>query len=320
MTAALLDDVVRGSWVRKTETPTNKEALALLITNLSAQSDSLILSRDEPRTADASGAEPRPLRVVYHSRTSGQHGAELLTTRNPWPVSVYFTSTDAGVIEESRSTAEGSGASTPAFVWDRDVVLHWHRAIRRRMFKDAAFAWAVEEPGGQVRHQSEFPTPVADEFAERTEAGRVISELRRNLQLSIDDISATTGISRRTLFLWQSGRVTPRSSTMRPLWRLHALTRAVVEILDVAGVRSWLHAGDPSPFDQLVAGRMDLVEDEANRIIFRQPSLRPLQWEGARPEADDETVVSTRRGVKTRRSERTIQRPRLGESHVRRRD
>ena len=316
MTAALVDDVVRGSWVRKSETPANREGAAgLFIANLSRLNDAVMLSRGEPGAGAASGADVPPLRVVYHTSVYGQHGGELLTTRTPWPISIYFTATDAGVGEDPRPATGGYAVATPALLWDSDVVDRWHRAIRRRMVSDATFAWAVGEPADLDEAATGF-----EEFAGRSEAGRVINELRRTLQLSIDDISACTGIARRTLFLWQSGRVTPRASTMRPLWRLHALMRAVVEILDFTGARSWLNAGDPSPLDRLLDRRMDLVEEEVNRIIFRQSSLRPPQWEGARPEVDDGVDVTTRRGVKARTSDRRPQRLRLGESNVRRRD
>jgi DNA-binding transcriptional regulator YiaG len=315
MTAALVDDVVRGSWLRASETPASRERSSEWIANLARWADAVVVDR-EGSDVVSSGAEEAAFRVLYRVNPSIHDWSQSLTSHTPWPVTVYFTTTDAGVSQGTSEAITTATTMTPASVWNTDFSGRLQRVMRRRLLRELTFAWTAADPISQLEIGHDDP----ETLAEGTDAARIINGLRQTLPLTIDDIAASTGISRRTLFLWQSGRVTPRPATMRPLWRLFALVKAVVEIIGVEGARSWLNAGEPSPFERLLAGRIDLVEDDANRIIFRQSSLRPPRSAGARPEADDDEVVAVSRGVKARTSDRKPQRLRLGESNVRRRD
>ena len=305
-----MDDVIGGKWLHASRTPASKDSVALFVANDLGVATTRHGGVKPFRPADTAGLDAPPLRVFCSAPAEG-NWSRFLTSRRPWPVTVYFTPSDAGVCAQEGEQGDAL-ADTPACLWSEARL---NSRIQRVFLNEVMLTWGAFDYGVYEGEEDQFPS----DYSHTVDVSEAISRVRRNLDLSVDDISTITGISRRSLFLWQKREVQPRPATARPLWRLHSLTLAVVEVLGETGARGWLNSGDPSPIERLLSGRIDLVEHDANRIIFRQASLRPPEWQGARPEADEDVVVATR-GEPARASQRKPQSLRLGESNVRRRD
>jgi transcriptional regulator with XRE-family HTH domain len=318
---ALAQGTLHGSWIHGTETPgsewssTTSGNLTVLASRHSSGARVLAARQTSPSDAES------PVRITYwwgsgqvvSSGSSSDIWAATTRPTDKWPLTVYFTNTDAAITE---SVPEEAAASSHALLsvhtstWERTAA--FERSLRDSLL-------------GQVRQLSELKEALQTEGAisaigskaVKSEAFDVLANLHGSLDLSMEDIASITGISRRTLFLWKQGRVSPRPKTLRPLWRLQALMRGVLDILGERGTKSWLNYGDPSPLDQLIAGRIAVVEEEANRIMFRQSALRPAPWMGARPEEQESVTTDS---ATPRVSKRKPQRIRIPDRDVRRRD
>jgi hypothetical protein len=101
-----------------------------------------------------------------------------------------------------------------------------------------------------------------------------INEVKNRLMLSEGELQAATGLSRSTLWRLRSdpdsGR---RSTTEAAIWRLHALSSALVRVLGADGTRHWLSSGDPSPISLLNSGHVSEVERAADRLLFPRPRV-----------------------------------------------
>ncbi len=119
----------------------------------------------------------------------------------------------------------------------------------------------------------------------RSDVEQAVATIKQLLGLTDEQVEAATGVSRSTLWRLRTGRTGgTRSVTEAPIWRLHSLARAMAERIGVEGVRSWLHAGDPSPAALLGGGELGIVERAADLILFPdRPSRR-----GASAVAEDD--------------------------------
>jgi transcriptional regulator with XRE-family HTH domain len=135
-----------------------------------------------------------------------------------------------------------------------------------------------------------------------------VSEIKRHLGLTDEQIQSATGVSRSTLWRLRTGRSEgARSVTEAPIWRLHSLTRALTERVGVEGVRSWLHGGDPSPAALLTSGDLEGVECAADRLVFgdetRHRSYAAVSDDDFEPQLPPPTATAmpTRRPRRARR-------------------
>ncbi len=97
-----------------------------------------------------------------------------------------------------------------------------------------------------------------------------VEDLRNWLGVTNKDLQSVTGIPERTFYDWKRTKRVHRPSTVRKLWRAHALVDAVVKKLGVDGARQWFHSGAVSPLDLLQAGDLDAVEQAAHALLFRR--------------------------------------------------
>lgn len=119
-----------------------------------------------------------------------------------------------------------------------------------------------------------FPTLRAEAAPVRMTALDALDAIRSDLGITLDDIARITGIGRTTFHYWRRTGADPRPSTVKPLWRLNAIGRAVAGRLGVDQALGWFRSGSPSPLDLLVRGDIGTVEELASRWLFTQPSLR----------------------------------------------
>ncbi len=94
-------------------------------------------------------------------------------------------------------------------------------------------------------------------------------DLQTWLGLTNKDLQSITGIPERTFYDWKRTERVYRPSTVRRLWRAHALVHAVVKKLGVEDARRWFHSGAVSPLDLLLAGDLDAAEEAAHALLFR---------------------------------------------------
>jgi transcriptional regulator with XRE-family HTH domain len=102
----------------------------------------------------------------------------------------------------------------------------------------------------------------------------ILDAVRSELGLTIDEVARATGIGYSTLHYWRRTGAEPRRSTVRNLWRLHSVGSSIVRMLGHDEALGWLQAGAPSPYQCLLAGDIDRVEDLLSRWLFDQPALR----------------------------------------------
>lgn len=135
--------------------------------------------------------------------------------------------------------------------------------------------WAPRHPSNPVV-EGEASEIAADEASPlRSDLEQAVTAIKRLLGLTDEQVEAATGVSRSTLWRLRTGRTGgTRSVTEAPIWRLHSLARAMAERISVEGVRSWLHAGDPSPAVLLAGGQLGLVERAADRVLFPDRAVR----------------------------------------------
>lgn len=127
---------------------------------------------------------------------------------------------------------------------------------------------------------------------QRSNLEQAVSAIKQLLGLTDEQVEAATGVSRSTLWRLRTGRTgETRSVTEAPIWRLHGLARAMAERIGVEGVRSWLHAGNPSPAVLLADGQLALVERAADRVLFPD---RAMPRSAAAVAADDYSPVTPR--------------------------
>jgi hypothetical protein len=136
--------------------------------------------------------------------------------------------------------------------------------------------WVTAPNGAEDLHSAINPPAEEDldESERTTTVDYAVGEIKKILGLSDTAIEHATGVSRTTLWRLRSGRTSDaRLETERPVWRLHAVALAARAALD-DGVRSWLHAGSPSPLSLLESGDIAQVEQTLARTLFADPATQ----------------------------------------------
>jgi hypothetical protein len=140
----------------------------------------------------------------------------------------------------------------------------------------------AEPTGGDVFANEE---PVSRAFAPHVAA---VEDLRAWLGVSYDAIAAIAGVQRSVISWWRtqarSGRdVRPRATTVRQLYRAHAIVRSVLMALEeepgAGAVQAWAVAGETNrrPIDFLMSGDIEAVESLAASLMST-PARERAHW------------------------------------------
>lgn len=118
--------------------------------------------------------------------------------------------------------------------------------------------------------------PLAPDKASGPKPHEIAGMLCAWLTLTHADIARITGISRASFFKWKRPGMTPRPATLRPLLRIYALVRAVIEHRGEHDATAWFHTGNPSPLTRLLQNDITGVEDAVANLLFRaEPERQP---------------------------------------------
>ena len=141
-------------------------------------------------------------------------------------------------------------------------------------------------------------------------------DLREWLDLTYADLETITGIAKNTIHNWKRTGASARPSTVRKLWRVHALVHALISQMGQPQAVEWLRAGPDSPLDLLLSGNLEAVEQRASRLLFRPPAKPSDQADYApfRPEEDFDEQIEQPATPQLRRSKRRPTRGRLSDS------
>jgi hypothetical protein len=148
------------------------------------------------------------------------------------------------------------------------------------------------------------------------DALRAADDLRTWLGATYDDLQAITGIAKNTIHYWRRTGASPRSSTVRRLWRAHALIKALISRLGKDAAITWLRTGPGSPLGALLSGDLEGAEAAVHQVLFRHPTGRPEEREDEapfRPEPEFEVRTDPATAA-VRRASRPPRRGRLTES------
>jgi hypothetical protein len=113
----------------------------------------------------------------------------------------------------------------------------------------------------EVKHVSHDP---------EVTVGEEIDDIIKWLDITYDELSKITGIGRSTLFYWRQTGNPPRGSNSRQVHRVHALASLLEKRFGPIGAQRWLQSGLERPWDTLIRGDVDTVEELARTALFRQ--------------------------------------------------
>jgi hypothetical protein len=118
-------------------------------------------------------------------------------------------------------------------------------------------------------------------------------DLRNWLNVTYEDLAGITGVGKTTFHHWKRTGAEPRPATTHRLRSVHALVRALIGKLGMAGATEWLRVGTPSPFDLLLQGKYGRVEAKAHDVLFSQAGRPERNFSGFTP-YDPETDFEVR--------------------------
>jgi hypothetical protein len=156
-------------------------------------------------------------------------------------------------------------------------------------------------PGELIR-----PVRRPDSGVSALDAADAVAEL---FEMSMEALAATADIGRTTIIYWRRTGATPRPSTVRGLWRLYGLAMSLRAVLGVAGTRSWLRSGTPSPLSLLEERDIGTFERLVARLAFEPGYARPFD---AGVDTSTDLAVEAGTGEPARASRRSVRRGRLG--------
>jgi len=198
------------------------------------------------------------------------------------------------------------------------IVVHFDPTPIHEGFLAGLGIWQASLSRGIV--VSELPAPPAREDPPRSSKEndplQAAEDLREWLDLTYTNLESITGIAKNTIHHWKRTGASARPSTVRKLWRLHALVHALSSQLGQKQAVEWLRAGPESPLDLLLAGDLEAVEARAGRLLFRPPAKPSDQADYApfRPEEDIDEQTGQPATSPLRRSGRRPTRGRLSDS------
>jgi transcriptional regulator with XRE-family HTH domain len=159
-----------------------------------------------------------------------------------------------------------------------------------------------------VTELDDSPAGSDDVYHPGADLEQAVTTIKQLLGLTDEQLEAATKVSRSTLWRLRTRRTgEARSVTEAPIWRLHGVARAMTARLGAEGVRSWLHAGDPSPVALLRSGELGLFERAADGVLFSDHvSSRPA---AAVTEDDYAPVMPQPAALKPTKRPRRVRRP-----------
>ncbi len=133
-----------------------------------------------------------------------------------------------------------------------------------------------------------------------------IDDLKQWLNVSYDDLARILGWQTASnIYYWRrcaqaNEPIRPRASSVEPILRLHSLLQSITEVLsgeDSRAVQLWSRTpAGPSratPLELLHEGRLDLVEQEAARLLFDGTPTDSRAWRRIRPDDAPEDLAGT---------------------------
>jgi hypothetical protein len=129
--------------------------------------------------------------------------------------------------------------------------------------------------------------------AKTSSALAAAEDLRTWLNITYDDLATVTGIGKTTFYHWKRTGAEPRPATTYRLRGVHALIRALIAKLGMAGMTAWLRTGTPSPLELLLNGKLAGVERLAHDVLFYTPAPDAHSFSGFAP-YDPETDFEVR--------------------------
>jgi len=122
-------------------------------------------------------------------------------------------------------------------------------------------------------------------------AARAVAAVQRIqawLDASVGQVAAIAGFAERSYHNWQLER-SPRPSSVRRLFEVHAVLSGLVDTLDIGGTRAWLDqpsmSGEPRRALLLDSKRMGELLLEARNILFPRATSTSEDWK--RPDYEE---------------------------------
>ena len=144
-------------------------------------------------------------------------------------------------------------------------------------------------------------TPAATGASANTLGARAYAafkDLGRWLMLDDPTVARMVGIKRTTPYAWGRDGRQPRPATVRRLLQHHSVVAAVVDRLGAGDALAWLAAGNPSPVDLLLDGRLDAVDELVGELVFARNVATPAAGAYIVEDEDDipPSQIAARRG------------------------
>lgn len=104
----------------------------------------------------------------------------------------------------------------------------------------------------------------------RSRAFAAFTDLRRWLNMSVEEAAELVGVSRTTpVTSWQGKGHEPQASKARRLYQLHASVGSVIDQLGEQGTILWLNAGPTPPADLMRESDLSAFADAVERLTIR---------------------------------------------------
>ena len=154
--------------------------------------------------------------------------------------------------------------------------------------------------------------PVQRSVGASVSALDAVLALMELFDLRMETVASAAGLGRTTVLYWQRTGSVPRPSTVNRLWRMYGLGLGIRQRLGVAGARSWVRGGMPSPLNMLGAGDWEAFERAASAVAIEHGVARRFEPAVSVSGADATEPRSARAGRPAAGSRRRVRRGRLG--------
>lgn len=154
--------------------------------------------------------------------------------------------------------------------------------------------------------------PIPDAVAV-SDIASVIDEIIDWLDATYEEIARITNTGRSTLFHWRKPGNIPRSASTRKIYRLHSIASLLIKRFGRQGARTWLQSGVPRPWESLLAGDLEGVEERIRSELFGQNTPN-RSTDRALPDDVDWSPLSAQGQRQVSRARRSPKRGRPGKS------
>jgi len=105
--------------------------------------------------------------------------------------------------------------------------------------------------------------------------------------LDADDaaIADMVGVGRTTPYAWKRDGREPRAATTQRMYEYDATIDSLQRRLGIRGLRRWLHEGNPSRRDTLLAGNLETLEGDVHAVLFRREPAQRIDLAAAPEES-----------------------------------